>query len=530
MSRQLPVVNTASDTFGNWITKVNSIINLVNTDVVTVSSNTAGDLTSGNGFIIGKFGANTLVANSISGGSITVPNTLAVISNTNFTGSQVNSSANVYISSANIYFNTANSIVLDGNTYFYSSNGSATLSTWISNDSVTTHTINVNSTTISGNVVLNNALSTNGVAVFSNTVSVTGNTVLSNTLYLTGNGIFSNALSVGAGLNVSGAAQLQTTLSVSGVSTLSSNVNVTGASTFANQISVTGNATFANTIAVTGNATFANTLVVTGNSIFGIANVTTLNATTANLINLFVPSTLTVNTNFIANTTHVIGPAFYVSTVGASSNGFIANNTFITVGNTSVNSQITPSTISSNSATFYTLNVTGTLLGTFNPSGNFIPTTNNIVVIGSSGNVFASIYGTNIYTNTIISQNGTLTINANTSINGNVSINTTQYMTTGTYSFSGLTQIAIDTFALATYRSVEYTLQFADTASSSYHVTKVLAYHDGTAGYSAEYAQLYNNSSLATITVDVSAGNVRLLVTPTIATTTVKFTRSLITI
>jgi hypothetical protein len=103
-------------------------------------------------------------------------------------------------------------------------------------------------------------------------------------------------------------------------------------------------------------------------------------------------------------------------------------------------------------------------------------------------------------------------------------------MTTGTYSFSGLTQIAIDTFALATYRSVEYTLQFADTASSSYHVTKVLAYHDGTAGYSAEYAQLYNNSSLATITVDVSAGNVRLLVTPAIATTTVKFTRSLITI
>jgi hypothetical protein len=577
MSRQFPVVNVASDTWSNFISRFNQIINLVNTDVVTVSSNTTGDLTSGNGFVIGKFGANTLVANSIAGGSVSVPNTLAVISNTNFTGGQVNSSANVYLSSANIYFNTANSIVFDGNTYFYSSNGTSVMSQWLSNDSVTSHTINVNSTTISGNVILNNALSVNGAASFANSVGIQGTTTVSNTLNVVSNGTFQNALSVGAALTVTGSAQLLSTLTVSALTTLNSNVNVSGAAALANQMTVIGNVALSNTLLVTGATTLSNTLNVTGNSVFnianatllnaptgnitnlavshittpvifdntasfsntisvtgnatfGIANVTTLNASTANLINLIIPSTLTVNSNFTANSTVVIGPAFYVGIVSASSNGFTANTTYITIGNTSVNSQITPSTISSNSATFYTVNVTGTLLGTFNPSGNFIPTTNNIVVIGSSGNVFASMYSTNTYTNTIISQSGTLTINANTSINGNVSINTTHYMTTGTSSFSGVSQVAIDTFPIATYRSAEYTLQFADSSSTSYHMTKVLAYHDNTTAYSAEYAQMYNNSSLATIVVDVTAGNLRLLVTPATSTTTVKFTRSLITI
>ena len=530
MSRQFPVVNVASDTWSNFISRFNQIINLVNTDVVTVSSNTAGDLTSGNGFVIGKFGANTIVANSIAGGSVSVPNTLAVISNTNFTGGQVNSSANVYLSSANIYFNTANSIVFDGNTYFYSSNGTSVMSQWLSNDSVTSHTINVNSTTISGNVILNNALSVNGAASFANTVGIQGTTTVSNTLTVVSNGTFQNALSVGAALTVTGSAQLLSTLTVSALTTLNSNVNVSGAAALANQMTVIGNVALSNTLLVTGATTLSNTLNVTGNSVFNIANVTTLNASTANLINLNIPSTLTVNSNFTANSTVVIGPAFYVGTVSASSNGLTANTTYITIGNTSVNSQITPSTISSNTATFYTVNVTGTLLGTFNPSGNFIPTTNNVVVIGSSGNVFASMYSTNIYTNTVISQSGTLTINANTSINGNVSINTTHYMTTGTSSFSGVSQVAIDTFPIATYRSAEYTLQFADSSSTSYHMTKVLAYHDGTTAYSAEYAQMYNNSSLATIVVDVTAGNLRLLVTPATSTTTVKFTRSLITI
>jgi hypothetical protein len=43
MSRQFGIVNVASFSFGNWIARDNDIINLVNTDVVTTATNTAGD-------------------------------------------------------------------------------------------------------------------------------------------------------------------------------------------------------------------------------------------------------------------------------------------------------------------------------------------------------------------------------------------------------------------------------------------------------------------------------------------------------
>ena len=118
MSRQFLIVNAApgADTFTNWIAKTNQIINLTNTDVVTTSANTAGDTTTGNGFVIGIFGARNLVANTIGGGNVSISNTLTVVSNTNFVAGQVNSTANIYFNTANVYSNTTSFSVV-GNTY-----------------------------------------------------------------------------------------------------------------------------------------------------------------------------------------------------------------------------------------------------------------------------------------------------------------------------------------------------------------------------------------------------------------------------
>ena len=86
-------------------------------------------------------------------------------------------------------------------------------------------------------------------------------------------------------------------------------------------------------------------------------------------------------------------------------------------------------------------------------------------------------------------------------------------------------QTAILSLPIATYRSAEYTIQI--TEGTKYHVTKVLAIHDGTNATFNEYGTLFTTSSLSTFALDVSSGNMRLLATPASTNSTVfkvKFT------
>ena len=89
-----------------------------------------------------------------------------------------------------------------------------------------------------------------------------------------------------------------------------------------------------------------------------------------------------------------------------------------------------------------------------------------------------------------------------------VGIDTTATSTTA------ITQVAIDTFAAATFRSARYTIQATNSTDSTYHITEVLLIHDGTNAYITEYGTMFTGSSEGTISADIAAGNVRLLVTP----------------
>ena len=86
-------------------------------------------------------------------------------------------------------------------------------------------------------------------------------------------------------------------------------------------------------------------------------------------------------------------------------------------------------------------------------------------------------------------------------------------------------QASILNLPIATYRSVEYTIQV--TEGTKYHVTKVLAIHDGTNATFNEFGTLTTNTSLSTFALDVNSGSMRLLVTPASTNSTVfkvKFT------
>jgi hypothetical protein len=315
MSRQFPVVNTAADTFGVFVTKTNNLINLTNTDVVTTHANNTGDTTYGNGFVIGQFGGTVLSANNIRGGNVSTTTVLTVVSNVNFTSngstavcSQINSTANVYINAANVAANVV-SFSVTGNSYLYVTNTNQNTISFTTNGSASNLSVVADGTTLNSNVSILKPLTVQNTAVFSSNVALQGNTT-------------------------------------------------------------------------------ANSLNVAGNTVFN-ANVT-FNATT---------------------------------------------------------------------------------------------------------------------------------------IHSNVN-----YRDTGTYIFSSTSQAIVDLFSTSTYRACEYTLQFTDSGTNSYQITKVVVYHDGTSAYSAEYAQMYNNSSLASTVVDVNTGNVRLLVTPSTSTVTLKYTRSLLTV
>lgn len=86
---------------------------------------------------------------------------------------------------------------------------------------------------------------------------------------------------------------------------------------------------------------------------------------------------------------------------------------------------------------------------------------------------------------------------------------------------------SVDSFAAATYRSVTYDIQI--TRGSSYHTTTIKVLHDGTDTYMTEYGTMNTGTSLATFSSDISGGNVRLLATPSSATSTVfKIVKTLI--
>lgn len=501
MSRQYPIVNVSSYTFSNWIDRTNDLVNIVNTDVVTVSSNTSGDLTVGNGFVIGIFGGNTIVATTLRGGNVSSSNTLNVVSNINFSGDQINATSNVFVNAANLYFLTTASTRFVGNTAFYSNTSHSAL-VFSTNGSNYSLNVNVNSGFIvSGNTVLNNSLEVTGPADFSNTLTSVGAVDFSNTLVVTGSTTLLSSANVDGTLGVGGAVALGATLSVSSTTDLNGTLAVGGNAAFSNTVSVVGNASFTNATAV---YFYANTL--TGNNLSFGDGITT------------------------GNSSGLYSGYYYSGTSNSSSNGLIANSTTIVVGNTSMYAKLQPNGIVANTGEFYNLNITGEIIGTIAPTSNFIPSVNNSLYIGTSANVFNQIYATNTYTNCIHSYSGTVTVHDTLNVTSGIGLNSNSYFYANRVTFTNTANQPIDSFSVSEFRSGEYLLQFSDTNTLSYHVTKLVVYHDGTSAYSSEFAQLYNNSSLAVLTTDVSGSNVRIMVTPTTANVVVKFSRNLITV
>jgi len=85
----------------------------------------------------------------------------------------------------------------------------------------------------------------------------------------------------------------------------------------------------------------------------------------------------------------------------------------------------------------------------------------------------------------------------------------------------------LDSYALATYRTVKYVMQ-ATSSGAGCHSLECLVMHDGTNAYITVYGEMFTGVSLTTISVAIVGSNVELQVTPTNAITTYKVTKTLI--
>ena len=112
---------------------------------------------------------------------------------------------------------------------------------------------------------------------------------------------------------------------------------------------------------------------------------------------------------------------------------------------------------------------------------------------------------------------------------GSINIDSRAVLDTATLTTSATTaDQVLDSFSAATYRTAKYLISI--TSGSAYESVELLVVHDGTTAYQTTYAEIRTGADLASFSVDVSAGNVRLLTTPVNAVSVYKVTRTAIVV
>ena len=255
---------------------------------------------------------------------------------------------------------------------------------------------------------------------------------------------------------------------------------------------------------------------------------------TANTPRVFVSTTGNVGIGITNPTTKfdVIGNARIggaaVRSASGLTVGFTNNNTFAI--NTDVNDQVRTLSIINESATTNAMSV---LAFRVNPDGGTANAMLDMKFVQTGATNTSALHYTFNHNNSFVDR---LTILSS----GNVGIGTTApgallhvqgtILTAGSYetgnnlfgqgaaSITGGTAATINQLSSSIYRSVEYTIQAVQGAN--YHVTKILAIHDGTNVNITEYGTIITNTSVATYSIDISGGNIVVTATPASASTT----------
>jgi hypothetical protein len=211
-------------------------------------------------------------------------------------------------------------------------------------------------------------------------------------------------------------------------------------------------------------------------------------------------------------------------------NGLITQNISMTSpdsSNTILVTMLDDGTISFSGSSGQLFSITDSLTGTIFAVNDIsgVPS----IEVDDDGTIrFAETFG-NVLIGTD-TDNGTDKLQVNGTTNSTeVAIDSSSYLSTGSITLATTSLTELDTSAIATYRTIKYIVQI--TQGTSYQSSEVLINHNGTTAYITEYAVLKTGSTLATLSTDISGGNVRLLVTMGgAASATIKFSKNAIVV
>ena len=338
MSISVANIDVSVDTFNVMFNRFNQIASIVSNYTVTVDTTAVGNNSTGNGYVIGIFGADTLTAgNYLRGGSILSPNTLTISSN-------VVASSNVALSDRlTVSGNTsiANTLIVSGNTTV-SGLLTATSNVSLTNAlTVSGNTSIANTLIVSGNTTVNGLLNVSGNTSLTDRLTVSGNTSIANTLIVSGNTTVSGLLSVSGNTAISGNTSIANTLIVSGNTTVSGLLNISGNTTVSDRLTVSGNTSIANTLIVSGNTTVSGRTTLTGNTTVSGLLTASGNTTVSGLLNVSGNASLTGSFTLNASTTDTAfkvlqrgtGNSFVVEDVSGDSSPFLIDTQgYVVVG------------------------------------------------------------------------------------------------------------------------------------------------------------------------------------------------------
>lgn len=148
------------------------------------------------------------------------------------------------------------------------------------------------------------------------------------------------------------------------------------------------------------------------------------------------------------------------------------------------------------------------------------PSSNTGLYVSSDGSGYIFVAGST--PNNVIVD--TVTANTSVTINASSQFTSTSY-TTG----ASTSEVTVDEFATATFRSAKYLAQM--TAGSNYHMIELLTLHDDANVYLTQYGEIFTGGSLGTFDASIATGTLSLKFTPASATaTTIKLIRNTLTV
>ena len=463
MAVSLLPVDVDVQTFYNWVTATNTIINTINTVVVT--ANSAGSITTGNAIINGVFAVNTGVVGVLQGGELGTPATLNLGSNVDFLGNKL-SGNNLFVINVGTV-QSLNSTHIVGN--------------------------NVQGVAVTGNQVFANTASGNNA----NFTAITGNTVAANTA--SGNNASFANIAATALLNVAGAffSVNSTKLHFNGedYTSLVSSFNISN-----NGVLIVSTAN----LNIKSPDSFLIANVVNNGGNCDITFTVNAEGTVAISIGASVPNTVIFNDGgtpnghvsyqfFKANTTVKMTNVIVVTSVagGNHSGDRLTFTGPATLNATTSNSMVVTTNVNANQ--LYCNSVNSITTATLN-----VATINTATMNAASANIMVA--------NTL-QTNNLILANTGAPVANNIKIDSIFVLANTNLTWN------LHSWGISTYRAAEYLLTVSDQNSSSYQSVRLMIVHDGTTVKLTEYALLATNAAYTTLSsfdADINVSSVTL--------------------